>query len=96
MTGKERANLRARAHALAPITQIGKGGISQALTVQIDEALQARELIKVKVLLESSPIKPKEAAQELALATGSHVIQVIGGSIVLYRENPDLHKNAKR
>ena len=90
MTGKERAAFRAQANHLEPLFQVGKGGMSDALIKQTDDALRARELIKVKVLLESSPITPRETADELAKATGAEVIQVIGGVIVLYRESPEL------
>lgn len=94
MTGKERAAFRAQANSLEPLFQVGKGGMSDALIKQTDDALKARELIKVKVLLESSPITPRETADELAKATGAEVIQVIGGVIVLYRESPELKQKA--
>lgn len=94
MTGKQRAQFRAQANHLEPLFQIGKGGMSEALIKQTDDALRARELIKVKVLLESSPITPRETADELAKATGAEVIQVIGGVIVLYRESPELKEKA--
>ncbi len=94
MTGKERAAFRAQANHLEPLFQVGKGGMSEALIKQTDDALRARELIKVKVLLESSPITPRETADELAAATGAEVIQVIGGVIVLYRESPELKEKA--
>lgn len=92
MTGKERAQLRAQANGLEPLFQIGKGGISDALIAQTADALRKRELIKLKVLLESAPESPREFADKLAEATGSEVIQVIGGSIVFYKENPDKGK----
>lgn len=94
MTGKERAAFRAQANHLEPLFQVGKGGMSEALIKQTDDALRARELIKVKVILESSPITPRETADELAKATGAEVIQVIGGVIVLYRESPELKEKA--
>ncbi len=94
MTGKERAQFRAQANHLEPLFQVGKGGMSDALIKQTDDALRARELIKVKVLLESSPITPRETADELAKATGAEVIQVIGGVIVLYRESAELKEKA--
>ena len=96
MTGKERAAFRAQANHLDPLFQVGKGGMSDALIKQTDDALRARELIKVKVLLESSPITPRETADELAKATGAEVIQVIGGVIVLYRESPELKEKARQ
>lgn len=94
MTGKERAAFRAQANHLEPLFQVGKGGMSDALIKQTNDALRARELIKVKVLLESSPITPRETADQLAAATGAEVIQVIGGVIVLYRESPELKEKA--
>lgn len=92
MTSKKRAYWRAKANQLEPVFQSGKGGISDALIKQTDDALRARELIKIKVLLETTPESPKEIANKLAEATNSDVIQVIGGSIVLYRYNEELHK----
>lgn len=86
MTSKERAELRAKANPLEPIFQIGKDGISDNLISQIDDALDVRELLKVRIHLETAPKKPKEFAQELADALGAEVIQVIGGVIVLYRK----------
>ena len=92
MTSKERAALRSQANTLEPLFQLGKGGMSDALIKQTDDALRARELIKLKVLLESTPITPRQAADELAAATGADVVQVIGGVIVLYRESPELRE----
>ncbi len=86
MTSKERAALRAKANPLEPIIQIGKEGISENLISQIDDTLDTRELIKIRVHLETSPEAPKELAQKLAEALEADVIQVIGGVIVLYRE----------
>ncbi len=86
MTSKERAALRAKANGLEPIIQLGKEGISENLLTQIDDTLDTRELIKIRVHLESAPETPKELAQKLAAPLGAEVIQVIGGIIVLYRE----------
>lgn len=96
MTSKERAQLRAQANSLEPLFQIGKGGISDALVEQTADALRKRELIKLKVLLESVPESPREFADKLAAATGSEVVQVVGGSIVFYKENPDKDKEEKK
>lgn len=95
MTSKERAALRARANTLDAIFQIGKGGISENLIKQVDEALNVRELIKVRVLLETAPGAPKDLAFQLGEATASEVVQVIGGIIVLYRALPEKEKKAK-
>lgn len=95
MTGKERAALRAEANSLQPVFQIGKGDISDALVKQTEDALNARELIKIKALLESVHLTPRELADELSKRTGAEVIQVVGGCIVLYRENPELREKEK-
>ena len=86
MTSKERAALRAQANPLEPIIQIGKDGVSENLISQIDDTLDTRELIKIRVHLETAPGAPREFANELAEKLGAEVIQVIGGVIVLYRE----------
>ena len=85
---KQRAELRGLANNLEDLFQIGKGGISDTVVAQVEEALVARELIKIKVLLETSPVTPREAAVELAEKTNSDIVQVIGGKIVLFRRNP--------
>lgn len=96
MTSKERAALRAQANSLEPIIQIGKDGISDNLIQQADDALDARELIKIRVHLETAPESPKEFAQKLAEALGADVIQVIGGVIVIYRKIDKEKINAKK
>jgi len=95
MTGKERAQFRAQANTLEPVFQIGKGDISDALIKQTEDALKKRELIKIKALLESIHETPRQLADKLSEATGAEVIQVIGGSIVLYKENPELRAAEK-
>lgn len=74
MTSKERAAWRAKANGLEAIFQIGKEGISDNLIAQLDDALDVRELIKVRVHLESAPQPPKELAQALGEALGANVI----------------------
>lgn len=95
MTSKRRAELRGQANCLEPLFQVGKGGISDALISQTNDALRAHELIKLKVLLESAPETPREIAEKLAAATGSQVVQVIGGSMIFYKENPELQAEKK-
>jgi RNA-binding protein len=92
MTSKERAKLRAEAHSLTPVFQIGKSGLTDAVIKQTEEVLDAKELIKVKVLLESCPQRPREIADRIAESTGADVIGVIGGVIILYRYSEELHK----
>lgn len=87
LTSKQRAVLRGIANSMDTIFQVGKGGISDTLVAQTDDALRARELIKLRVL-ENSGYTAREAAEQLAEQTGSDVVQVIGSRFVLYRRNP--------
>jgi RNA-binding protein len=86
IASKQRAYLRSLANDIDTIMQIGKGGISEPLVKTISDALEARELIKLKVL-ENCELTVREAANALAEQTGSEVVQVIGTKLVLYRES---------
>ncbi len=86
LTSKDRASLRKIANSLDTILQVGKGGISEQVIKQADDALEAREMIKGKVL-ENAPAFAREVADEIAAATNSEVVQVIGTKFVLYRKN---------
>lgn len=83
LTSKQRAILRAQANDMTPVFQIGKGEIDDALVKTTLDCLTARELIKLKVL-ENSTYSAKEAAALLAEKTGSECVQVIGAKFVLY------------
>ena len=85
MTTKQRAYLKGLAMNLDPIFQIGKNSMTPEVTKAIQEALDARELIKISVL-QNCMDDPKEIARVLAERTGSQVVQVIGKKIVLYKE----------
>lgn len=87
LTSKQRAVLRGIASTYDTIFQVGKGGISDTLITQVEDALRARELIKLRVL-DNSPMDAREAAEELAAKTGSDVVQVIGSKFVLFKRNP--------
>ena len=87
MTSKERARLRAEANGLDPIFQIGKEGVTEAVIAQIEDTFNTRELFKIRVHLETAPETPKEMAQKISEATGCDVVQVIGGTIVVFRIN---------
>lgn len=87
ITSKQRAKLRGMANSADTILQIGKGGVVDATVVQVDDALTARELIKLRVL-ETSPVTSREAAQELAERLAADIVQVIGTRFVLFRRNP--------
>ena len=86
LTSKQRAFLRRQAHTLSPIFQIGKGGISDEMCLQLGNALEARELIKVKNL-ENSEYFPREAADMIAEKIGADVVGVVGSVIILYRRS---------
>ena len=91
LTSKQRAQLRGIAAAEDTILQVGKDGIGDNLIKQANDALEARELIKGKVL-ENSLLTAREAAEELKVPTRSEVVQVIGNKFVLYRQQPQKDK----
>ncbi|MDR2909612.1 MAG: YhbY family RNA-binding protein [Oscillospiraceae bacterium] len=84
---KQRAGLRALANPIDTILQIGKGGIGEALKIQVDDALTDRELIKLRVL-PICELSAKDAAEELSWSLNAEVVQVIGTKLILYRNNP--------
>ena len=91
MTTKQRAYLKSLAMTMDPIFQIGKNSMTPELTKARDEALAARELIKVSVL-KNCMDNPHMLADMVAERTHSQVVQVIGKKIVLYREGKDKNK----
>lgn len=91
MTSKQRAYLKSLAMKTEPILQLGKGGVTPENTTSVDEALAARELIKISIL-QNCMEDPRQMAETLAERTHSQVVQVIGRKIVLYREG----KNEKK
>ena len=91
ITSKQRAYLRSLANTLDPIFQIGKGGINENLIKQLDDALEARELIKLHVL-ETAFMDSRETLGELAEILGAEPVQAIGSKIVLYRESVNKKK----
>ena len=86
ITSKQRAYLRSLANPIDTIVMVGKGGMSEQIEKQADDALTARELIKGKVL-ETADITPREAADWLSEKLNAEVVQVIGTKFVLYRRN---------
>ena len=91
MTSKERAALRSEAHHLEPIINVGKESLTPEVTAAIDEALEARELIKIGVLKNCFD-DPREIADTVASRTKSEVVQVMGKNITLYRYNKKKHE----
>ena len=88
LNSRQRAQLRGMANGYDTIFQIGKGGINDQLIKQVDEALEARELIKLRVL-ETSPETSRTAADMIAQQVSADVVQVIGYKFILYKKNPD-------
>jgi len=88
LTSKQRAALRGMANGIDTIFQLGKGGVCDNFITQVDEALKARELIKIRIL-ENSMYSAREAADEIAPLVNAEVVQVIGTKFVLYRRNKE-------
>ena len=94
LTSKQRAQLRGLANGIDTILIVGKEGVTEAVAAQANEALEARELIKGRVL-ETALMTAREVAEELAPATRSEVVQVIGTKFVLYRPSHQKDKKDK-
>ena len=88
---KTRAALRAEAHHLSPTVHVGHNGISDTLRQSLDDALRTRELVKIQ-FSKNIDFDVKQAANDLAQAMNADIVQVIGRTATLYRENPDLPK----
>jgi RNA-binding protein len=84
LTGKQRSYLRALAHPLKPVVQIGQGGLTDSVVKAIDAALQTHELIKIR-LLDDEAASASDIAPEVEQRTRAHVAQVIGKTLVVYR-----------
>jgi len=91
LSSKERAALRAEAHHLSAIVHVGHHGLTDALRQTLDDVLRTHELVKV-ALTKSTDISAKDAAHQLAEQLGADVVQTIGRTCTLYRENPDLER----
>jgi RNA-binding protein len=91
MKGKDRASLRAEAHHLDVKVHIGHQGATPTLIATLDDVLRTRELVKVQVA-KAGELSAKDAAGDLAERLGAEVVQVIGRTFTLYRENPELKR----
>jgi RNA-binding protein len=91
LSSKDRAALRAEAHHLAASVHVGQHGITATVRQALDDALRTRELVKIQ-FGRGVETAPKEAATELASAVGAEIVQVIGKTATLYRENPELER----
>lgn len=90
LTGKQKRYLRSMAHHLDPVFQVGKNGTNEHLMRHINDAIEKRELMKVQILNNCLDDK-HEIAEELTAETGSELVQIIGSTIILYKESRD-HK----
>lgn len=88
ITSKQRKYLRSLANTLQPLLQIGKSGINPNLVKQLNDALEARELVKATVL-KNTPDGVDTISRELAETTKAELVQVIGNKFVVYRESKD-------
>jgi RNA-binding protein len=93
LTARERAHLKARAHALEPSVQVGTAGLTDAVAAEIGRALAARELIKVKILADRDV--REEMAQAICVRTDSVIVQQVGKVVVLWRPKPEEITNKK-
>jgi RNA-binding protein len=91
MSGKERAALRAEAHHLDVLVHIGHQGLTDALMGSLDDVLRTKELVKVQVA-KAGDLAARDAANDVAEQMGAEVIQVIGRTFTLFRENPELKR----
>ncbi len=87
LNGKEKRYLRSLANPLEPVVQVGKGSVTDSVLFSLNEALEARELVKVKVL-KNCLDEVSDVAEELAGQSKSELVQVIGRNVVLYRRHP--------
>jgi RNA-binding protein len=86
-SGGLRRRLRAHGHALKPLVQIGKGGVTKAVLAQVEQALLDHELVKVRIGTEA-PIDRFAAADELAERPGTQVVQILGRTVLVYKRHP--------
>ncbi len=91
LKGKQKRYLRSLAHNLEPIFQVGKGGVTENMVEQLKAALEARELIKISVL-QNCEEEVRPVATQLATGTSSEIAQIIGKTIILYKESKENKK----
>lgn len=90
LTSKQRAFLRGLGNEAPVVLQVGKGSLSDTLFKQAEDAIEARELIKVRVL-KTCPETPEEIADQVAEALGAELVQLVGHSFLLYRRSHEPH-----
>lgn len=88
LTGKQKRFLRAKGHHLDPIFQVGKGGVNENMIKQLNEVLEARELIKISILQNCDEDRETVAA-ELVAGTKAELVHVIGRMVILYKQSKE-------
>lgn len=88
LSGKEKRSLRAEGHHLKPEVNVGKEGVTTGVIKNVMNTFNTKELVKIKIL-EKCPLTPKEVAEQLAEGTDSTIVQILGRTILLYKEMED-------
>jgi len=88
LTSKQRAFLRKEAHSMDAMVRIGKDGLTENVVKSLLDAIDSRELIKVKIL-QNSEVEKREVADELALRSGCELVAIIGRTLIFFKENED-------
>jgi RNA-binding protein len=91
LTGKQRAFLKSMANTIDPIFQLGKNGVTQSFIKQVEDALEAREIVKIKVL-NNSMLDATDVANQIADEIDAEFVQSIGSKFVLYKESKENKK----
>jgi RNA-binding protein len=92
LTSRERAELRSRANQLDVTVHVGHQGLTDGVKQTLDDALRTRELVKIQ-FSRNFETRPKHIANDVAAQVGAEVVQAIGRTITLWRENPELHES---
>ena len=94
LTSKQNKYLKGLGHHLSVLAMVGREGMTKTVIIAVEEVLRAHELVKVKIQ-NNCPVDRKEAAQRLSEATGAVVAQILGNTVLLYRENDNLERDDK-
>lgn len=88
LTARDRARLKARAHALEPSVSVGNAGLTKAVIAEVERALAKRELVKVKIQIDDRE-RRKQIGDEIGAATDAAVVHRVGKIVILFRPKPD-------
>jgi putative YhbY family RNA-binding protein len=88
LTPRDRARLKARAHALEPTVALGNAGLTKAVIAEVDRALATHELVKVKIQGDDRELR-KQIGDEIGAATDAAVVHRVGKIVILFRPKPD-------